>query len=63
MIYSGLDDIGKAKSIAGKVIQEVCFESMFLWSHFVPASASGVVFLYLFHDNQFTIEEVPLFLD
>ena len=25
MIYSGLDDIGKAKSIAGKVIQEVCF--------------------------------------
>lgn len=28
MIYSGLDDIGKAKLIAGKVIQEVCFESM-----------------------------------
>ena len=27
MIYSGLDDIGKAKAIAGKVIQEVslCF--------------------------------------
>lgn len=23
MIYSGLDDVGKAKAIAGKVIQEV----------------------------------------
>lgn len=43
MIYSGLDDIGKAKSIAGKVIQEVCFEFILqLWESVVSVSLSDI---------------------
>lgn len=43
MIYSGLDDIAKAKAIAGKVIQEVTY----LWLLFlILISRKGIEFLF-----------------
>lgn len=44
MIYSGLDDIAKAKAIAGKVIQEVGFGNvgcLDCWEHYIICGFFG----------------------